>query len=108
MKERAETIGENGDVRARFVAPEALKEASRKVADAYERTSEVAGRWGKEAVQRGKENPLTTTALVFGAGIGVGYLLSMDRSSRYSKRNVPAFVTAVAEAVRAAFDGRRA
>jgi ElaB/YqjD/DUF883 family membrane-anchored ribosome-binding protein len=104
MKERAESEVVNEMAEE---AAETLRGAKARVSEAYDRTSDVASQWADEALEYGRNNPLLTSLLVFGAGVGVGCLLNSQRRPRYSKRLVPAVAGAVAHAVREAIDARR-
>jgi len=82
-----------------------MADTKRKIADAYERTSETANRLYQDALDYGREHPATTMLVAFGAGVGLGMMLSDGgRSSRYRRNIVPAIATAAAEAVLDIFD----
>ena len=106
MKERAAAIEDSMNEMAAEAA-ETLRGAKKRVAEAYDSGAETATHWAQGAVQYGRDNPLLTSLLVFGAGLGLGCLLSYERRPRNPKRWVPAMAGAVAHAVREAIDARR-
>ena len=102
MKERAR---KEGFVSER--AAETLRDAKERASEAYDRTTEAGMQWTRDAVEYGRNNPLLTSLLVFGSGVGLGCWLAYERRPRYSKRLVPAVAGAVAHAVREAIEARR-
>jgi ElaB/YqjD/DUF883 family membrane-anchored ribosome-binding protein len=88
-------------------AAETLRGAKERASEAYDRTAEAATQWTHDAVEYGRNNPLLTSLVVFGTGVGLGCWLAYERRPRYSKRLVPAVAGAVAHAVREALEARR-
>jgi ElaB/YqjD/DUF883 family membrane-anchored ribosome-binding protein len=85
-----------------------MADAKEKITDAYERTSETAGRLYRDALDYGREHPGTAILVAFGAGVGLGVMLADGgRESRYRRNIVPAIATAMAGAVLDIFDAKR-
>lgn len=105
MKERAAIEDSVSEMAADAAA--SLRGAKKRMSEAYDSGAETATHWAQDAIQYGRNNPLLTLLLVFGAGFGLGSWLSYERRPRYSKRLVPALAGAVAHAVREAIDARR-
>jgi hypothetical protein len=98
--------GEAGRYDRASEAGRAVRQARERVADAYGRTAETAGRVYDRAIDFGRENPGTATLLALGAGVAVGlWLAGGDRG--YRDRVVPTLATRVAEAMLDIFDGGR-
>ena len=57
------------------------------VSQAYEKTTQVATDTYNQAMSYGKQNPGTLTLIAFGAGIGIGLLLSGGFTSRRRTSN---------------------
>lgn len=69
-------------------AAKAYDQTKQVVSQAYEKTSQVATDTYKQALSYGKQNPGTLTLIAFGAGIGIGVLLSGSFSSRSRSSNL--------------------
>jgi hypothetical protein len=82
---------------------EAVDQAKQAITDAYGRTSETVQKTYQQAVDYGKEHPMKTMLMVFGAGVGAGLLIAnstrnptpRDRTSRV----VPSVANALADVV---------
>ena len=108
MEERAETARREFGERAEREAGRAVRNAKVKVADAYERTSAVAGRAYQDAMQSARENPGLSALVCFGVGVSVGLWLSgMSRPRGFRDRVLPVLATAMADAVREIAGDRR-
>jgi ElaB/YqjD/DUF883 family membrane-anchored ribosome-binding protein len=106
MQERLERDTAKEDLRGE-AGREQLREARQRIARAYDRTSRAASRWYDDALSYGRENPATAVLVAFGAGLGLGALLFMDRKPPYRQRVMPALAMAVGDVVREVFDVRR-
>jgi len=109
MQERLEREAAKEDIRdqARDIGTEQLGEARRRIARAYDKTRGAASRWYDDAVGYGRQNPGASMILAFGAGVGVGALLFMDRRPPYRRRVMPAIATALTDVLHDVFDARR-
>ena len=109
MLERLEREASKEDLRdeARDIGSEQLREARRRIARAYDKTRGAASRWYDDALGYGRENPGASMILAFGAGVGVGALLFMDRRPPYRRRVMPAIATALTDVLHEVFDARR-
>jgi hypothetical protein len=78
---------------------EMIDQAKQAVTDAYNRTSKTINDTYSQAVDYGREHPGQLTLLAFGAGIGIGILLSNGLSTSRSRtgRIVPPVVNALSE-----------
>ena len=90
---------------AERMAEEGVRRARRGFEDAYERTTRVAGKAYRDAIDFAYEKPAMAALVTFGAGLTVGYMLSGSKSRNYRGRIVPALATALADAVYEVFDG---
>jgi ElaB/YqjD/DUF883 family membrane-anchored ribosome-binding protein len=61
---------------------EAYGQAKQVVSEAYDRTSETLSNTYEQAINYGRENPGKFALIAFGAGIGIGILLSSTGSGR--------------------------
>ena len=86
-------------------AEQAVRSARRKFEGAYERTTKVAGKAYRDAMDFAYEKPAMAALVTFGAGLTMGYLLSGSKSRDYRGRVMPALATALADAVYEVFDG---
>ena len=107
MKQRARARKEDPVIERAAVPSRTLRGAKVRASEAYDRTTEAATQWAQDAAAYGRNNPLLTSLLAFGAGIGLGCWLGFERRPRYSKHLVPAVAGAVANAVREAMEARR-
>jgi ElaB/YqjD/DUF883 family membrane-anchored ribosome-binding protein len=102
---RAASDVEHGVRRAKGEAARTLREGRERVAAAYDRTAESAGRLYRDARGYAKENPGTTAVVTFVAGIGVGIMLSGRNGYRARGHGlVPVVAVALANAVLEVFD----
>jgi hypothetical protein len=78
---------------------EMIDQAKQAVTDAYNRTSKTLNETYSQAVDYGREHPTQLTLIAFGAGIGIGILLSNSLSPSRSRtgRIVPPVVNALSE-----------
>jgi hypothetical protein len=90
---------------AERMAEEGVRKARRGFEDAYERTTRVAGKAYRDAIDFAYEKPAMAALVTFGAGLTMGYMLSGSKSRNYRGRIVPALATALADAVYEVFDG---
>jgi hypothetical protein len=95
-KESARTTADNGK------SAEIVDQAKQAVTDAYGTASKSVQQGYKQAVDYGRDNPMKTMLMVFGAGVGAGLLIAnstkgtpRDRTSRI----VPTVANAVADVV---------
>ena len=78
---------------------ERIDQAKQVVTDAYNRTSKTLNETYSQAIDYGREHPAQLTLIAFGAGIGIGILLSTGLSTSRSRtgRIVPPVVNALSE-----------
>ena len=65
----------------------AVDQTKRVVSDAYDRTSEALSNTYNQTLEYGRENPGKLTLIAFGAGIGIGILLSSGLGGGRSRTN---------------------
>ena len=93
--------------RAAREAGRTVRNAKEKLTGAYERTSDVANRAYREAIDSARENPGMTALVCFGAGVAFGLWLSgMSRPRGFRDRVLPVLASAMADAVREIADNR--
>jgi ElaB/YqjD/DUF883 family membrane-anchored ribosome-binding protein len=80
-------------------ATEMVDQAKQAVTDAYNRTSKTLNDSYSQAMDYGRDHPGQLTLIAFGAGIGIGLLLSSGLTSSRSRtgRIVPPVVNALSE-----------
>ena len=78
-------------------ANEAINQAKQTVTDAYNRASQGLSETYSQAIDYGRDNPGKLTLIAFGAGIGVGILLSSGFGSSRNRtdRIVPPVMNAL-------------
>jgi ElaB/YqjD/DUF883 family membrane-anchored ribosome-binding protein len=81
---------------------EVVDQAKQALTGAYDRTSETVQKTYKQAVDYGRENPMKTMLMVFGAGVGAGLLIANSTKSTprdRTSRIVPSVANALADVV---------
>jgi hypothetical protein len=95
-KEAAHTTAGNGK------STEIVDHAKQAVTDAYDTASKTVQHGYKQAVDYGRDNPMKTMLMVFGAGVGAGLLIANSAKSAprdRTSRIVPTVANAVADVV---------
>ena len=78
---------------------EVVGQAKQAINDAYDKTSRTVQKSYKQAVDYGRDNPMKTMLMVFGAGVGAGILIASTTKSSAPRDRMSRIVPSVANAL---------